>query len=281
MKIRFCLTYKSAVKNFVASKCPVCPPPQVPQKATVGSQDSNDVLAEINKKLDLLTTMNGKITTLMETVSNIQKNYTYLEGRVTKLESGSVDIASTSGSELVKQVAERLSVAAKVTVDLNAEIRQLQMESRLLSDQFVISGLAEQAPENLVHVAVRLGSMIGVENLVDDQIQYAEGIGNKQGSTRDILVKCNSPSLVNRIFLAKKNFKALTANVIFPELNNVPIYVNRRYPSALYKLRQLIIKKYPAIDRRNVWIASTCICARLKDKSEPIKVYPSTDLESF
>ncbi|KAH0563794.1 hypothetical protein KQX54_006554 [Cotesia glomerata] len=146
--------------------------------------------------------MNGTFTELTNSVAGIQANFTSLEDRVTKLESGSLSIDSAYGSELVKQVAEQLGAAAQVTVDLKAKIHQLEMESRMLSDQFVFSGQS---------------------NL-------------------------------------QKNWK---------------------YPSALYKLRQSIIKKYPAINKRSVWIASSFVCVRLKDKTEPVEVYLSTDLESF
>ncbi|CAG5093172.1 Protein of unknown function [Cotesia congregata] len=277
VRIRFCLAAKSAVKNFIANKCPVCPPRSAPQV----SQDSNSVLAEINKKLELLTTMDVKINDLSQRLTSIQDNYVSREGRVAKLESGSISVASAAGDDLVKQVAERISTATKKTTDLSTEICQLEMETRMLSDQFVISGLAEQSSENLVQTTIRLGSMIGIADLVGDQIQYAERIGKKRGSARDILVKCKSPSLVGRFLSAKKNYKSLTANVVNPGSSNVPIFTSKRYPSALYKLRQSLIKKYPTIDKRSVWIASSCVCVYIKDITDPIKVYPSTDLESL
>lgn len=269
--VRCCLQAKSDVKGFIADKCPVCPVPL----------DSYAVLVQINKKLDLLTVLDSKLTGLTERVDKIQDSYISLENRVSKLESRRLpNIESSTGAAFVKQVANCI----KATTDINIEKRQLELETRMLSDQFVISGVSETISEttssNLVHTVVRLGSLLGVPDLAVDCFHYVDRIGKKggPGGSRDIIVKCKSPQLVGTFVSAKKKHRDFTANILYPQLDKIPIYVSKRYPSTLYKLRQSVIKKYPAINRRNVWIAGSSVCIKLKEGSEPIKVYPSTDL---
>ncbi|CAD6243458.1 GSCOCT00014278001.2-RA-CDS [Cotesia congregata] len=272
IKVRYCLQTKADAKAFVAVKCPVCPLPT----------DSAAVLAQINAKLDLLTTMNDKLTGLTERVDKLQDTCGTLNDRVTKLEAeGLPDIGSSNSAAFIKQVADQVSSTVKASSDINDEIRQLQLESTLLNDQFVVSGFKEDASEDLLDMVVRLGSMMGVPDLNRDRFQYADRIGKKGPGARcrEIVVKCKSPQTVNNFIAVRRDLKELTANVIIPGMPRVPIYVSRRYPQSLYKLRRLLIEKYPAINKRSTWIASTCVCVRPTVGSEPIKAYPSTDLD--
>lgn len=146
----------------------------------------------------------------------------------------------------------------KATADVTVEIRQLELESKILSAQFTISGVSEAIPKasssDLVNVVVRLGSMLSVSDLTTNNFLYAERIEKKNGPVgrRDIVVKCKSPQTVGSFIAAKKNYRSFTANILYPQLEKVPVNISRRYPSVLYKLRQSIVKKYRAIGKKNV-----------------------------
>lgn len=98
---------------------------------------------------------------------------------------------------------------------------------------------------------------------------------------RSILVKCKSPQIVNSYISGKKKRREITADALLIGAPKDVINVNKRFPPSLYKLRQEIIKKFPTITKRNIWISSSSVCLRLKDGLEPIKLYPTSNLDNI
>ncbi|KAH0553353.1 hypothetical protein KQX54_001691 [Cotesia glomerata] len=247
--IRLALQKKDEAIASVSMKCLVCPE----------SKNINAVLTSINTRLGLLKIVNDKLTTLTACMDKLQEDQITLDRHVLQLEARSCSNGDVDQQEtIIEQVTERLCALRKESTDVYIEARQLELESRMLNDQLVNSGIPEIPSEDLIQTVIRLGSMIDVPNLTHDSLHYAEKIGKKgQSRVRSIVVKCKSPQLVEK----------------------VPLYVNRRYPSSLFKLRQGVIKKFPNINKNNIWITNSCVCLRITDGSDLIKVYPSMDLD--
>lgn len=278
VKVRHCLQSRSLVKDFVKSKYPVCP------------DNNSSILEEIHKKLDKVVKIGEKLEDIKAKVTKMAGDFDILRGSVaaleimvSKLETG-VDhyIGEGATNAIVSELEERISKSVHTKAIEEIEARQLLMESQYLSDQIVVSGIPESDSENLIVTVERLGELLEVNNVGLEELISAERIGKKRNERirRDIFVKCKTSQTVNNFINGKKQKQNLTANMLINSAPRAPIYVNRRYPPALYKLKQKLTKNYPRLKRRT-WISGGAVYIRLQDDSEPIKILPSTNLESI
>lgn len=74
-------------------------------------------------------------------------------------------IDSSAGDALVEQIAKRVNNMAKGSTSLALEIRELVLETKLLSDELIVSGIPEADSEDLLQFSVRLVSVLGVPDL--------------------------------------------------------------------------------------------------------------------
>ncbi|XP_074107215.1 uncharacterized protein LOC141532664 [Cotesia typhae] len=281
VKVRCALHSRSDVVKFVADKCPICPAVQ----SQMQSPPQSDVLEQINEKLGLIQDISKKVNGVIEKLDDLneicktlRKDYESLDKRVTAVEDASAAASSEvrSNVETVKQLQD-------------IEMRQLSLETKQLSDHLIISGIPELPTENLSGIVMNLSRRLELQGLDNQHILSVERLGKKKicvagndsSYSRDILVKCQSSIIINKFFEAKKVHRDITADLVIQGVRNLPVYINRRYPSALYKLRQNIVKQFPMINKKNVWISSGSVCVRLQDGSDPIKLLPSMDLKKI
>lgn len=116
--------------------------------------------------------------------------------------------------------------------------------------------------------------------LVADIVKV-ERLGAKiRNKDRSIRVKFNNQKYVDGLI---KNVKGNTVKVgnLLPRAPSAGafVYLHRRHPASLYKLRQEIRKKYPNIAAKNIWISYTTVNVRYDEKKQPVKLLPSTGLQ--
>ncbi|XP_044582947.1 uncharacterized protein LOC123263967 [Cotesia glomerata] len=272
--MRCALHSRSDVVEFVADKYPICPAVQ----SQVQSPPQSDVLEQINEKLGLIQDISKKVNGVIEKLDNLneicktlRKDYESLDKRVTAVEDASAAASSEvrSNVETVKQLQD-------------IEMRQLSLETKQLSDHLIISGIPELPTENLSGIVMNLSRYLELQGLDNQHILSVERLGkrkigvaaNDSSHSRDILVKCQSSIIINKFFEAKKIHRDITADLVIQGVRNLPVYINRRYPSALYKLRQNIVKQFPMINKKkNVWIsAGSVYCVNNYSSSVNLKI---------
>lgn len=69
---------------------------------------------------------------------------------------------------------------------------------------------------------------------------------------RSILVKCQSPQIINNYISGKNKLRRITADALLTIAQKDHRNVNNRYPPSLYKLHQEITKKFFTITERNI-----------------------------
>ncbi|CAG5090357.1 Protein of unknown function [Cotesia congregata] len=72
-----------------------------------------------------------------------------------------------------------------------------------------------------------------------------ENINEKLGLIRDVKMQVHG-----------KVRRNITADILVQGARKLPVYINRRFPSTLYKLRQSIVRQFPMVSKKNVWIAA-------------------------
>lgn len=292
VKVRCCLPSKTHAATKVKDCCPACVTDVSPilkeiseKLSKIDGVDKN--VAKFGKKLDkfdeTMKSVNDKVDKLISNYDMLQKNVKDLEARVSKIEETQPD----GGNNLL----EEARAIAKNIADGDLEARMLQMESRSLADELTITGLPELDGEKLPDVVVRLTQALKVP-VTENEIVSVERLGRKSNrSHRSVCVKFNSLKHVDECIKSIKKAK-VKVGTLMPGVSvqdadatlmpgaqvrdaDATIYLHRRHPSSLYKLRLEVRKKYPAIHPKNIWISNTSVNVRYADNEPPVKLRPT------
>lgn len=248
----------------------------MPKLAKLGKLDQLDQLVDLKKSADLL---HNKFDDMKSKQHLLDKKLSRLETRVGELENN-----ISSGQS--KTVSDNISKAADLLVNCNFEQRALQMESLALIDELSISSLQEEKSEDLKVVVNNLFDLLDIP-FNSFKLKFIRRIGkpgdpskpNNKQRQRDILVKLDFEKTVDSI-INKYKAMVIPGNRILT-MDNVSsdvVRIHRRHPSALYKFRQEILKTYPILYPKNVWIMGSAVHVRFSSDKNPLKLLPSTGL---
>uniref|UniRef100_A0A6V7JKN1 RING-type domain-containing protein n=1 Tax=Bracon brevicornis TaxID=1563983 RepID=A0A6V7JKN1_9HYME len=164
--------------------------------------------------------------------------------------------------------------------DLN--VRSLRMESAQLASHLILSGVPEMEGENLTDFLQATCCHIGAE-ISTGAFLSVERMGKLSSErSRPFLVKCASPAVVDTIINAKKRFGCLHAKQLPGSwAQDFKIYINRRRPSLLYKLRDALLEQKKSLSPRSVWFGDFWLFVRLPDVSRPLKIYSMKEVQSL
>lgn len=199
-----------------------------------------------------------------------------LQQRVDDLEKGKGAVGSTD-------VTDKISKAADLLVSCNFEQRALQVKIYALSEKLSISGLQEKEGEDLKKAVDNLLTMNPPLEL--SKLKFARRIGRPvpagtraaKQKHRDVLVKFDRKETVDSIIMQTKSMD-IPGNklIVESDLSSDPV---RRHPSALYKFRQEIMKSYPKLLAKNVWISGGVVFVRFSSEKPPLRLLPSSGFD--
>ncbi|XP_015598476.2 uncharacterized protein LOC107269298 isoform X2 [Cephus cinctus] len=170
----------------------------------------------------------------------------------------------------------------------------LRLACQSMSNQLVIMGIPEVtggANENLSEFALKLASALNV-NVSPTDIVRIERMGrirkrlladgnDAHVRSRAIMFELSTKIKCDQIITAKKLQPDLNASAIDVGYCHNKVYINRRQPLELQKLREQILKKYPTLTPKMVWIADAGVYLRKNADSKPIKLISSADLSQL
>nr|ACE75357.1 hypothetical protein GIP_L2_0080 [Glyptapanteles indiensis] len=104
-----------------------------------------------------------------------------------------------------------------------------------------------------------------------------------QGSavTHSFIITLKNKDSCKKLVAAKKNKPNLTAKDVDVSFSNNKVYLNAHQPAQLYQLRDRVLKAFPRVERKHVWIADGAVFMRKSADSRPIRILPSTDLQEL
>lgn len=283
VKVRCCLPSKSRAAAKVQDCCPACVVDISPILTEIRDKlnkidgvDKNVV--DFGKKMDkfdkAIKSVNDKVDKLITDYGVLHKSVKELEVRVSKIEEAR-PVADNNLLDEARAIAKNI-------IDGDLESRTLQLESRSLEDELTITGIPELDGEKLTEVVLKLTQVLKVP-VTKTEIIYVERLGKKKSNRnhRSVCVKFNSLKHVNECIKGIKNNQVKVGTLmpsVKPPDADAAIYLHRRHPSALYKLRQEIRLKYTGIHPKNIWIAHAFVFVRYADDKPPIKLRPSVGI---
>lgn len=195
------------------------------------------------------------------------------------------------------QVASMPSTSSGLPVSVQSTL--LHLACRDMATQLVIRGVPETAEdpnavtEDLKEFVVRLGLALGVQSLSADVVRV-ERLGKKPRSkrrsqapgqappaTRTVLVELSSRARCLDLITAKKAVPNLCASQIAAWYPPSKVYINHRYPAQLHQLRNDVLKRFPALLPKSVWIQDEAVLIRVNAASKPVRVGLSTDISKL
>lgn len=272
VKTRYNLSNRARAAGKIVGECPVCP---INYSNTLECICAKlDKIDNIELKIDAFTkkidSMQEKIDKLATDYNGIKKSVKLLEDRVSKVEKERPDFDNN--------IVAEVKAAAQSIVDSNLELRTLQLESQSLADEIILGGIPESVGEKLTDVVTKLTKKLKV-SVTENEIVKAERLGRHGQNDRNIRVKFNNQRHVDSLI---SNIKGNSVKVgeLLPdaELPEAVVYMHRRHPTSLYKLRQDVRKKYPSIPPKDIWISYSSVNVRYAGDIPPVKLLPSAGL---
>lgn len=285
IKIKYNFVSSALAGESVKEKCPVCSDNNI-----MGAMSALSThLSKLNKleKLDIIETSTEK---LIEKVDRIAAKQEDLANKFMDLESRVIQLEKLQTTSCSSGVIEKITKAANFLENCNFEQRALQIETLALADELSISGLCEQTNEDLKVVVDKLfcelnisGSQLKVKSARRIGKLVETGTQSKKPKYRDIVIKCDSKDTVD-LLISKSKGVAIHGDKLLHSKDNKQenlVRLHRRHPPILYKFRQSILKNYPILPPKNVWIMSSALFIRTDPNKPPLRLSPSSDLEKL
>lgn len=258
-----CEDCQSAKSSPVQAK-----PAQVPKPTINPSEDSGEnVLVEINKKLEVLYSVEKKI---MELTANVEF---YSEMYQSLMEYKAESINKIKSLEQKNVNLEKYNKAL--------EERVQELEIRDVEKNLEIHGLEMHSPENIKSVVGELAKKL---NLSPSDIEDAQRVGReKPGETRPriVLVKLRSKSARNCWMRAKKE-NIITNNKVYDNGSDSRIFINEDLPKYKRQLLWFVRNQLKPKGFQYIWVQDSSIL--VKKNSEEKKIYnirSEADLKKF
>lgn len=215
-----------------------------------------DVLAEINKKLEVLYSVEKKIVDLTANVEFYSEMYQSL-----------MEYKEESQKKM-KSLEQKNGYLEKCNKALEERIQELEV--RESEKNIEIHGLEMHTQENVKSVVVELAKTL---NLNPNDIEDAQRVGReKPGETKPkiVLVKLRSKSARNNWMLAKKE-KKITNNKVYANGSDSRIFINEDLPKYKRQLLWIVRNQLKPKGFQYIWVQDSSIL--VKRNSEEKKIY--------
>lgn len=264
-------------KVKLQTKCPAC---DVTDNRVV------ELLESIDKKLDdfgtKLTEVIGDVKILREDVNKLATQQTDTDAKVDAVTARADDLESRLETVVLNSAEFKLSAADEAVI-LRAACDQV-------AHQLIVSGLPEVDGENVKELSK---SLIGVLDAApgEDVLVDAFRIGKRRrvagsrrsglAGPRSVVLSLKSKDACKQVIEAKKGKPNLNAKQLNQSLPDDKVYVNYRQPAQLHRLRDRVLKAFPNVDRKHVWISDGAVFLRKSKDERPVKILPSTNLQQL
>ncbi|XP_015606421.1 uncharacterized protein LOC107273106 [Cephus cinctus] len=278
----------------IKKHCPACSRPVIEQQSVlpIGVQT---LLQSVERKLGGIDQMNASIIDLSRRVDALTVSNEDLKKETKELRNVVVSMKAAC-EDLDRKTTDRFDAYEKRLKQLEAstsgdstgacyaaqERRLLRLESRSMATDSVVTGVPEEEDESLKEVGVNIAQVLGVR-LEKTEVLQAVRMGKQRTKrVRPILYQLAIPAKCEEIIEGKKKKRDLRGADFSSKWNNeLKIYINRRVPAALNRLRQEELMKYKHIPARSVWIADGAVFIRKEKDSMPIHIGSLAELDSL
>lgn len=192
---------------------------------------------------DMLCSVSEKVNKLVDDYDMLKNNYDALNNSVSAIEN--------SQSSIDNNLLKKVKKAAQEMTKNHLELRTLQLKTQVMADEVTISGTPEQLSENLSKIVLNLSKNVNVPIIGGEIVKVGRmGEPDKNRSrSRNILVKLRNHRYVSDLITNIRN-NPLKVGKLIPGCDkelDTSIYIHRRHPPALYKLRMDVRKQFPNI----------------------------------
>lgn len=243
-------------------------PSQDPKPAINASETSDDnVLVEINKKLEVLFSVEKKIVDLTATVEFYSEMYQAL-----------IEYKAESQKK-IKSLEQKNVYLEKCNTALEERVQELEVREK--EKNIEIHGLEMQNQENIISV---VGDLAKKLNLNVNDIEDAQRVGQtKLDDTKPkvVLVALRSKSARNEWMLARKENK-ITNNTVYANGSDKRIFINEDLPKYKRQLLWMVRNQLKPRGFQYIWVQDSNIL--VKKNSEEKKIFnirSEKDLKKF
>lgn len=243
---------KCAAKiTFKNEKCEDC----VPTFESPSSEDFNirSILAEMNKKMDIMFNMEKKLSELTELVDFISEKY----DKMCELQS--------SSEKKIRALENKNAYLEKCNKSLEERVNELEEKDK--EKKVELSGLEKNNNEDISKVVTQIAQKL---QLNTGDIECVERVGReKPGSEKPppVVVTLKSKHARNKWLEVRKS--VITNGQIYGTNNNNRIYINEnltRYKRSLLWATKLQLKK----TYKYIWVQDGKILIRKNDEQKKI-----------
>lgn len=258
-----CEDCQSAKSSPVQAKSVQGPKPAVNPSEVSGE----NVLAEINKKLEVLYSVEKKIVDLTANVEFYSEMYQSL-----------MEFKEESQKK-IKSLEQKNVYLEKYNKALEERVQELEVKEN--EKNIEIHGLEMKNQENIISVVGELAKKL---DLNPHDIEDAQRVGReKPGETRPkvVLVKLRSKSARNKWMLAKKE-NMITNNKVYGNGSDSRIFINEDLPKYKRQLLWVVRNQLKPKGFQYIWVQDSSIL--VKKNSEEKKIYnirSEEDLKKF
>lgn len=232
------------------------------------------MLESIDQKLDGFGNKLNKVATEVEALRTDFNKLTANQAAT----NAKVEAVSARSDNLESHLDAVESNAAEFKLSAADEAVFLHAPCNQVAHQLVVSGLLEVDGEDIKKLSnslIRaLDATLGQEELVE---AFRVGkrhrvIGSRRSGLagpRSVVISLKSRESCKKVIEAKKSKPDLNAKQLDQSLPEVKVYVNHRQPAQLHQLRDHVLKAFPNVDRRHIWIADGAVFLRKTKDDRP------------
>ncbi|XP_024947523.1 uncharacterized protein LOC107274508 [Cephus cinctus] len=295
------LAVDSAVEATAAVRqcCPIYPP----------KDDKLSVLRSINESLSKLDVTMAKVDTLVADVGKLNTKMDALTENNSKFKAEFLTIKQTVNAvkkdlgtavENIKAQGSRLEIVEERLSNKSVGLSKtdkailLRVACQSMAIQLVIMGVSEftgDGNEDLNEFVPKLTCALDVDLSPADVVRVermgrlrkrtSSSMVNDHVTSRAIVLELATKVKCDQFIVAKKHHPNLKSSNIDSGYLDSKIYINRRQPIELQKLRNQVLKKCPSLNPRAVWIADAAVYIRKDMDAKPYRVLSISDLSEL
>lgn len=256
---------KCAAKIFKNEKCEDCMSTHVSEPSNLDDSNIRSILADMNKKMDIMFNMEKKLSELTELVDFISEKYDKL-----------CDLQTLNEKKL-RALENKNSYLEKCNKSLEERINELEEKDK--EKKVELAGLEKNNSEDISKVVTQIAQKL---QLNPSEIEYAERVGReKPGTDKPLPVVVTLKSRLARnkwLELRKSN---ITNGQVYGTNNTNRIYINEsltRYKRSLLWATKLQLKK----TYKYIWVQEGKILIRKSDDQKKImSIRCESDIEKI
>ncbi|KAI5639189.1 hypothetical protein NE865_08254 [Phthorimaea operculella] len=223
-------------------------------KITLNPNESGEkILAEVNKKLAVLYTMEERLTELTKSVTFCSEQYQQM-------------LEFKDEAEKKFKIMEQKNIYLQ-KCNKALEERVLELESKEKEKSLEILGLEMKENENIKNTVQELATKLDLD---PEEIEDAQRVGQEKPEAdkpKIVLVTLKSKNARNKWLLAKKG-QRITNNKVYGNGSDKNIYINEDIPKYKKQLLWMVRNKLKPMGFQFIWIQNSNILAKKNNEEK-------------